>query len=159
MLLPRDSRSRSILILFAIAALALAVFVPSLRVVGVMFGGIAMCLVATGASHATRVGHVLAPMIGRRFRVRVWQQPLPEAGADIVELIDVHALGAGLLLRLRVPDTQRNAWLKLAQPSDLVRDDHKIAVRFNGYVSWDGTRIKGPDGQRAPGDAAFELLP
>lgn len=159
MLFPDSKPLRNTLFALSATALLLSIFVHEFRLVALLLAGVGLFLGASVASHANRIGHALTPFVGRQLLVQVWQRALPEAGAGEFELVELRALGAGLLVRLRVAGTKRSAWLKIAQPNAVLSDSRDVRIRFNGYCSWDGKRIKSADGRRAPGTVQFEFLP
>ena len=158
MLLPTERWFSWLMGELGFAALILSLCVDGFGFVG---GAVALLCFLIGWSSATpanRFGRELEASIGRRLRVRTWDTHLRDGDCDEFELVSLLPLGAGLSLHLRVGDSQRVAWLKLAQPTTLEIDADHVRIGFAGYVSWDGQRLPGPTGQRSPGLIEIDFI-
>jgi hypothetical protein len=105
--------------------------------------GIGCFLVAgTAFSKAGQVATSLRSFCGRRVRVHVWGQPLPDTNDAPFQIESISALGAGLRISLRPVSGGSRSFLKVAQPGLATVEHDGVEIRDARYVSWNGAKLK-----------------
>src|SRR5712671_8053875 len=136
---------KPVAILFAVAGLAglvTAALSSTWRFPGLGAGLLFLFLAGTLLSNATRIASALRHLVGESVHVEVWGTSLPTTNDEPLEVTSITALGAGLLIRLRVTRGGPSVLLKIAQPRSSTLEKDRVEIREAAYVSWGGTRLR-----------------
>lgn len=144
-------------LLVGLAALSSALFDWTFRLLGLSVGAPLVILSFSLLGRTGRFAESLQPLAGRSMRLAIWGAPPPGPGDSVFRIESITLLGFGLWIHARREGGGTLSKLKIAQPTTLSFDGARAEIGFAGYVQWDGRRIPGPDGRRAPG--AVSLSP
>jgi hypothetical protein len=135
----RSLTFRVLVTVAAIAAFATSVFTSQFSFV--VLAMVAVLLLATSFSQASRLTEPLARFRQQAVHVRVWGAALPGSNGAAMTLASVKALGAGLHLYLQVGAGGPATHLKIAQPSRAQLQPETVVIESARYVQWSGKRL------------------
>lgn len=101
---------------------------PALTFVLSVVAVTALFFLASSMSVAGRVARSLQPFLNRPVEIRIWGEPLADAGP----ITSVRALGAGLHLFVN------RTHIKIAQPASVRIDERSVEIGAAKYVQCDG---------------------
>jgi hypothetical protein len=102
---------------------------------------VALFLLATSLSEASRLAEALQGFLHRTAEVQVWGAALPVAGGATITLTSVKAVSAGLHVFLQVSPNESSIHLKVAQPGRAQVLPHRLIIESAAYVQWAGRRL------------------
>jgi hypothetical protein len=119
---------------------ALAAAIPHWSIVCIAIAAALLLFVGSSLGVAGGLTNSLAPLLNRAVEIRIWGEPVPNAGHGPCQIESIRALGVGLHLFVNC-GTGSSTHIKIAQPGSVRIAERRVEIGVAKYVQCAGRKL------------------